>query len=482
MNLKTAFVENLSKLSDENLDDMLDYFGASNIDDLAEIIIDVYASSHGLTANMDFPPEIWAKIAQNPNLSQSDRLNLALASKRMQTTVGPIIEEKVQEEIEQEARDALGLQIIEELDKSDPSLHRLNMLIRSGQANLNVKKGRKTPLSVMSEAYNPRYFNLYKLLIYRGANVKDARFALHHMLKKTPPDAELIKLLIDHGANIHSKLRSNDNTLLHTLIEHNPTSYDVMKLLIDNGADVTAKNEKGYTPLGLLFSKNPNVENLKFVLQYGGDPTDLLYNFVISRVNRPITSEDKEIFNILINNGADVNYISPSSESLLHIATKHGVSDDPNIELMKLLIDNGANVNTKNGYGNTPLIYAARKFNVTIESIKLLIDNGADISIKNNIGRTPLDEYLERSRFASRKSDIPIITELLSIGEKTPSPSPSSIDYSSSEDNGPEVEEHVLADGTSVLKDPVGGGIYDTENFELIGTWDEASNSLLPIS
>jgi len=486
MNLKIAFVQNLSEISDENLDDMLDYFSASNIDELAETIIDVYASSHGLTANMDFPPEIWAKIAQNPNLSQSDRLNLALASKRMQTTVGPVIEEKVQEEIEQETRNSLGLQIIEELKKPNPSLHRLNMLIRSGQANLNVteKNTYKTPLYIMTREYKPEYFNLYKMLIDRGADVNvtspTGYNLLHLIVFKKPLDAKLIKLLIDNGVDINGidTISECTPTPLHKLVDRHWNSdnfYDVMKLLIDNGADVTIKSPEGYTPLRLLFSKNQNVENLKLALQYGDDPTELLYTFVKSRFNEPITSEDKEIFNMLIDLGADVNY-TPYSDSLLHMATRcrSGVS---NIELMKLLIDRGANVNSKNKYDQTPLFCAAVKNDATIESIKLLIDNGADISIANNLGYTPL-EYLERSNWKYYiKSDIPIVRELLGGGENTPSPSPS---YSDS-DSESEIEEHTLADGTNVYKDGY-GRIYDYENVKHIGTWDEASNSLLPIS
>ena len=46
------------------------------------------------------------------------------------------------------------------------------------------------------------------------------------------------------------------------------------------------------------------------------------------------------------------------------------------------------------------------------------------------------------------------------------------------EEDGLEVEEHVLANGTKVLKSD-DGTLYDESSFEEIGKWDEASNSLI---
>ena len=46
------------------------------------------------------------------------------------------------------------------------------------------------------------------------------------------------------------------------------------------------------------------------------------------------------------------------------------------------------------------------------------------------------------------------------------------------DEDGLEVEEHVLADGSKVLKSD-DGTLYDESSFEEIGKWDEASNSLI---
>ena len=57
--------------------------------------------------------------------------------------------------------------------------------------------------------------------------------------------------------------------------------------------------------------------------------------------------------------------------------------------IVQLLLDNGADINAKNSDGLTPLMLACR-FDKTVEIIKLLLDNGADVNAKNNIGVTPL--------------------------------------------------------------------------------------------
>jgi ankyrin repeat protein len=58
-------------------------------------------------------------------------------------------------------------------------------------------------------------------------------------------------------------------------------------------------------------------------------------------------------------------------------------------EIVKLLIDNGADVNAIRDWdGRSALIWAASHGRTDI--VKLLIDNGADVNAKNNKGETAL--------------------------------------------------------------------------------------------
>jgi len=62
-----------------------------------------------------------------------------------------------------------------------------------------------------------------------------------------------------------------------------------------------------------------------------------------------------------------------------------------NLDKVKELIENGADVNAKDRSGNTPLHWMACGGYGHIEIAKLLIDNGADVNAKNKRRITPLD-------------------------------------------------------------------------------------------
>lgn len=67
----------------------------------------------------------------------------------------------------------------------------------------------------------------------------------------------------------------------------------------------------------------------------------------------------------------------------LHVAVKHG-----QVEIVKLLLHNGANVNAKDAAGLTPLLlvgYNNQDQEVFESVIHLLVESGADVNVKNNI-------------------------------------------------------------------------------------------------
>ena len=60
------------------------------------------------------------------------------------------------------------------------------------------------------------------------------------------------------------------------------------------------------------------------------------------------------------------------------------------IDVIKLLLHEGADVNRQDDYKDTPLHIAAQ-YNKT-EVARLLIQNGADVNIRNDVNNTPLDD------------------------------------------------------------------------------------------
>ena len=83
-----------------------------------------------------------------------------------------------------------------------------------------------------------------------------------------------------------------------------------------------------------------------------------------------------EVVRLLLNYGADANVKNKDGTSPLHRACEHG-----HLDIMKLLLDSGAHVNAVDTEGNTPLhLVAATSF---LDPIGILIEQGADLQMRN---------------------------------------------------------------------------------------------------
>jgi ankyrin repeat protein len=69
----------------------------------------------------------------------------------------------------------------------------------------------------------------------------------------------------------------------------------------------------------------------------------------------------------------------------------HFSCQNQSIEMTKFLIDKGSEINVIDTHGNTPLARAVFSSRGRGEVIKLLLDAGADKTKKNNHGISPLD-------------------------------------------------------------------------------------------
>ncbi len=92
-----------------------------------------------------------------------------------------------------------------------------------------------------------------------------------------------------------------------------------------------------------------------------------------------------DVVKLLIESGVDVNRKSSNKGTLLML-----LSATERFDIMRLFIKAGADVNFReeDGYGTTPLMLAAS--NGILENVKLLLEAGADVNVKNNDGETAL--------------------------------------------------------------------------------------------
>ncbi|MDT3405589.1 ankyrin repeat domain-containing protein [Mucilaginibacter terrae] len=92
----------------------------------------------------------------------------------------------------------------------------------------------------------------------------------------------------------------------------------------------------------------------------------------------------KDIVKLLINAGADVNLANNTSETPLHLAARAGSK-----EIIKMLVDAGADVNAGNNTGQTPVFYSVLAYKT--ETALYLITLGADTGVKDNGGYNIFD-------------------------------------------------------------------------------------------
>jgi len=129
-----------------------------------------------------------------------------------------------------------------------------------------------------------------------------------------------------------------------------------------------------------------NYTEIDKLLDLGADP-----NFHVEGVGSAMSLSTRcktiKCMELLLQSGGDPNlYLQSTKRNLIFKTISPG-----KLEYVKLLVENGANLNAQDSVGNTPLIAAIilNQFEIAF----YLLDSGADKSLKNNFGNTALDIF-----------------------------------------------------------------------------------------
>jgi ankyrin repeat protein len=139
----------------------------------------------------------------------------------------------------------------------------------------------------------------------------------------------------------------------------------ILRLLIKNGVAVNSRNSDGETAL-MMAAFNRNYQKVRDLIRYGADVK-------------------------LKNTKADTSAISYCTSG----------------KIARLLIAKGADVNEKNIYGTTPLIYASSRERVDV--VKVLLKNGAYVNVNSPVVGTAL-------MMASSLGNVELVKLLISKG------------------------------------------------------------------
>ena len=167
---------------------------------------------------------------------------------------------------------------------------------------------------------------------------------------------------------------------------------------IEQGANVNATGDfkeigKNLTPLNLAVSQDDEIVDV--LLENGADPNKFSDFYVgrnqatqsVTPLMRASQLGKASTAKLLLAGKADVNLQNKNGESALMSATS-------NTDVLKLLLEKGANPNAANEEGVTPLmaVVSGASYDKTkAERARLLLEKGAKTDLKDKQGRSALD-------------------------------------------------------------------------------------------
>lgn len=190
-------------------------------------------------------------------------------------------------------------------------------------------------------------------------------------------DMDGIRELVIHAkkANLNKVLKYR-GTPLQLCTMHN--NVEAFQLLAEQGADV-GKRALGQTPLEMAFTYSSDIVN------YIHAAFPNIYDKEVKKKGFGIAlhCQDKDLLEGISKLGFDVNQERKPFPPL------HSFADTNNVVGIQYLLDQGANVESRNQYKQTALHRAIRAGNTA--AVEMLLTYGADIHGKDQDGKTAVD-------------------------------------------------------------------------------------------
>ncbi len=286
----------------------------------------------------------------------------------------------------------------------------IKLLIDAG-ANVDAKDIYNIPLLVYAIKNGNK--EVAELLIKAGAEINVyfyngyRKSILIYAVEKGNRD--IVQLLLDAGADINAVDEIGDDAFTYAA---NHGHYEVVKLLLENGVKADAADHHGWTRL-ITAAKNGHYEVVKLLLENGAKIDAADRKGYTALTMAAMNGHDK-VVQLLIENGAKIDALNACGETALITAAMNGHN-----KIVKLLLENGAQTDATNRDGwtltsavmyglekvrgllfaNMAKITAASDWTALMmaanyghyEVVKLLLENGANIHAQNQDGKTASD-------------------------------------------------------------------------------------------
>lgn len=216
---------------------------------------------------------------------------------------------------------------------------------------------------------------------------------------------EIVALLLDHGASPNPHSPKNNPVFLAASSGH----ADALKLVLARGGDPDPGPEVD-PPLG--FAANGEVAEL--LIQAGAEVDKGTGMNNDTPLHRAAAELRADVVEALLKHGADPsrgNQRGISALMRMWITESTEFLDDPTEKTwrtLRALLEAGADPNSQDIRGNTPLHYLSRNVHATAEMVHEIVKHGANLKTKSASGRTPY----QMGRYYGRAPDDPVMIAL----------------------------------------------------------------------
>lgn len=224
---------------------------------------------------------------------------------------------------------------------------------------------------VLESAKAQKDWDLAQALVRAGAAI--GALDLHEAIKAG--QEELAAALLQHGASVDAQ-DERGRTPLHTAAESDIEG--MAQLLLQKGASMDKQDGDGCTSLYLVAQAGRS--GAVRALMAAGADASRRNNGDWSPLEAAAQNGHGEVLRVMAELGADVNFLDASGWVVLHWAHGRTVVD--------ALVGAGAKIEVQNVALLTPLAHAAKACD--IETVRALVDHGAEVNTRDEEGDTPL--------------------------------------------------------------------------------------------
>ncbi|XP_059488524.1 uncharacterized protein LOC132204199 isoform X2 [Neocloeon triangulifer] len=192
--------------------------------------------------------------------------------------------------------------------------------------------------------------------------------------------------MVEQNLNLEAKDASGRSALIYA-VEND--QLILVKMLIEKGADVRVRFEDKHV---IHFVKSVAVA--KYLL---GKDAELVKDLSgrESALHSAVLLGDMELCKLFVSSGVDVNAKDARGDNALFKACDHHA---PNTEIIKFLVDSGTDLNHKSSVRGETVLHRAAKFSDSLEVLKLLTENMQEIFTTDDFGNNALMYALDGNR------------------------------------------------------------------------------------